>query len=191
MVQTGSLNEVDLRGEGIVDAPIQDIKLWGNALLLTTGETIVVWRQGLHAQSWTTRTYASRSGIPLYLLSFLGDSALSQDTVRFQLLPPNHPSAVKFQIGDWMEIVATEGIEGIVDDADWRAYQKRWVDRFWDCGDSLCFARVRIPHQGSFIQGDFIDVPFTYIGKDPSGIKIGFRAAWARKEDLLPVLMPR
>ncbi len=176
---------------GIPDAPIAQMLLWGDTLLFSTGTNIAVWKPGRRADSWSTRMYASRSPIPLYLVTFVGDSAVLQDTVRFQLLRPSKPSTVKIELGDWMEIVAPEGIEGYVDDAAWRAHQDVWAERFWNCGDSLCFARIRVPSQGGFVQGDFIHAPLTYLGKDANGIKIGFRAAWARKEDILPVLMPR
>lgn len=186
-----ALNEVDLRGMGIPDAPIVQIRLWDDTLLFTTSTTIAVWKPGRRADSWSTRMYAARNAIPLYLVTFTGDSGLVQDTVRFQLLRPSKPSTVKIEVGDWMEIVAPEGIEGYVDDETWRANQNLWAERFWNCGDSLCFARIRVPTHGGFVQGDFIHAPLTYLGKDANGIKIGFRAAWARKEDLLPVLMPR
>ncbi len=186
-----ALSEVDLRGIGIADAPIVQMQLWGDTLLFSTGTTIAVWKPGRRADSWSTRMYAARNAISLYLITFAGDSAVWQDSVRFQMLRSSKPSTVKIEIGDWMEIVAPEGVEGYVDDEAWRANQNLWAERFWNCGDSLCFARIRVPTHGGFVQGDFIHAPLTYLGKDTNGIKIGFRAAWARKEDLLPVLMPR
>ena len=190
-IASGTLSEVDLRSFGIEGESIRSAAIWADTLLFSTGETIAIWKPGKRLMRWSTRMYATREAIPLYAGKFNPDSQQLQDTVLFQVLRPTIPSAVKAQVGDWMEIVAPDAIEGYVDDAAWRQHQTIWAERIWDCGDSLCFARIRIPQSGSFIEGDFIHIPLTYIGKDDFGIKIGFRGAWARKQDLLPVLMPR
>ena len=190
-VKTGALNEVNTAFRDVFGDYIEHAALWGDTLLITTDETVVIWKPGNFPAVWNTRMYASRTATPLFLVTFSGDPVQAQDTIRYQMLPPNKPAAVKTQVGAWMEIVAPEGIEGYVRDEDWRAHQKIWAERFWNCGDTLCFAFVRIPHDDSFIAGHFTHVPMTYIGKDANGIKIGFRAGWARQEQLLPVLMPR
>jgi hypothetical protein len=78
-----------------------------------------------------------------------------------------------------------------VDDVTWRAHQKLWTQAKWNCGDTLCFARIRVPHGDSFVEGDFTNTPIVYLGKDKHGMLVEFAAAWTRRETLVPVLVPR
>jgi len=185
------LSSVDLGDLGAPGENVQSAALWGDTLLLSTETNVVIKRPGQRPELWSTRMYASRSAIPLYLATFSSETGLPEDTVRFQILPTGKPVAVKAWLGDWMEIASIQEVEAYVDDADWRAHQRRWAGLDWQCGDSLCFARVRVPRHDSFQLGDFTQVPFSYVGKDANGIRIRFQAAWARHADLLPVLMPR
>jgi hypothetical protein len=187
-IRTESMTELDLQRIGLGDESVQAAAVWGDTLLFTTNTSVVIWRPNSPVEQWNTRQYASRSPIPLYLLTFNGSTL--QDSSRMLTLGPGKPTAVTMWLDDWVELLMPDGIRGYVDDAAWRMNQDRWSSLNWGCSD-LCFARVRVPRGDSFAEGDILNAPITYVGKDKYGMLIEFHAAWAKHADLLPVLMPR
>jgi hypothetical protein len=49
---------------------------------------------------------------------------------------------------------------------------------------------LRIPHKGDMLETDFTNTALTYIDRDYQGVKVGFKAAWAREETMAPVMVP-
>jgi len=191
-IVAGTLYAFDLPHLRLPDEIVRSAAVWGDTLLLTTDTNIIIWWPHARPDMWSTSMYAAPQPAPLYLVNFSADSAtLRQDSVRFRVLRYGVPVEVRMWHGDYAEIVTPDEVQGYVDDADWRAHQNRWSERHWNCGDSLCFASIRVPRGGRFAEGHVIHVPISYAGKDDNGIRVSFRAAWARQDDLLPVLLPR
>jgi hypothetical protein len=191
-IGAGTRSAFDLSCWSLQDEIVRSVAVWGDTLLLTTDTSIIIWRPHARPDIWSTWMYAAPMTAPLYWVNFSTDSAtLRQDTVRIRVLRYGEPVEVRMWLGDYAEIVTPDDIQGYIDDADWRAHQNLWSERHWNCGDSLCFARIRLPRGGRFAEGHVIHVPISYVGKDDNGIRVTFQAAWARREDLLPVLLPR
>lgn len=190
-IHGGELAEKRFAGTRIPGDHLLSVRQWGDTLLIATDRAVAVWKYRQKPLVWESRAWAAPGGGWLYLKTFPGGDPAAGDTVRFLPLAPNIPADVKAKIGDWLQVVSPIGIEGYVDPAEWKRHEKIWGGHFWHCGDSVCFARVRVPMKDRLVPVDFCDTELTYIDEDHNGVKIGFRAAWARQADLAPVLMPR
>jgi hypothetical protein len=191
-IRAGTLSAFDVARLRLTNESVHSAAVWGDTLLLTTDTNIIIWWPHAPPEMWSTWMYAAPQPAPLYLVNFSTDSAtFHQDTVRIRVLRYGEPVEVRMWHGDYAEIVTSDDINGYIDDADWRAHQNLWSERDWNCGDSLCFARVRLLRGGHLVDGQVIHVPISYVGKDDNGIRVSFQAAWVRREDLLPVLLPR
>lgn len=190
-IRSGEFAEKSFEGSRIPGAQLLNVRQWGDTLLIATDRAVAVWKPRQHPLVWESRAWAAPLGCWLYLKTFPGGDPAAGDTVRFLPLAPNTPTDVKAQIGEWLQVVAPVGVYGYVDPDAWRRHEKIWSEHFWNCGDSVCFARIRVPVKDQLIPTDFRDTDLTYIDEDRAGVKIGFRAAWARQSDLAPVLMPR
>lgn len=183
------LSEVALSKENIPGTIILKAAQWGDTLLLATDEAVAYWKPRHKPQSWQSRAWAARATRFLYLKTFPGGDPLVSDSVAFLPLKSNTPTEVKAQVGQWMQVVAPFGIEGYVDAREWENHAVLWSQKNWSCRDSLCFARLRVPMHEKMIEVDFTNTPLTYLDRDGDGVKVGFRAAWAREEDLAPVML--
>jgi hypothetical protein len=219
---TNTMSEIDVRREGVPGNQLLSAEIWRQTywpetddsgkvkpeaaprkkkevlyLCLATNQAIAMWRPGHQPQAWTTKAWAAPQTTWLYLMTFTNGSPDAKEPVKFLPLKSNVPSDVRARIGDWMEVVAPIGIEGYVNPDDWQKNSVLWQQWRWNCGDKLCFARLRIPMKDELNAGDFLDVQMTPITgpggqltRNENGVKIGFQAGWARAEDLAPVLTP-
>jgi hypothetical protein len=44
--------------------------------------------------------------------------------------------------------------------------------------------------KGVMVETDFTNTALTYLDRDRDGVKVGFKAAWARLETMAPVMIP-
>ncbi|MBU0508266.1 hypothetical protein KKH27_05465 [bacterium] len=184
----GGMNEVNLPAEGILGHKIVAAALWGDTLLLSTERAAVVWKPRRSPLVWESRSYAAPKNCWLYLKKFRDKSPAKSDSVRFQILRSNTPCDVRAIHDGWIEIVAPEGVEGYMDPTEFYAHEKRWQSWRWDC-NSACFARIQIPMEGKMMEGDFTNIMIWHLSDEIGRVKVGFQAAWARSEDLAPVMM--
>ncbi|RPH93797.1 hypothetical protein EHM69_09280 [candidate division KSB1 bacterium] len=186
--QDFGLVEINLRLEGIPGDRILNIVQWEDTLLIATDRAVAISVPKRRIFAWQTYSWAAPQTCWLYLKTFTGDE---KTDIPHPYLPlkTNTPTDVKAQIGNWMQVVAPVGIEGYVDPDDWQKHSVLWSQRSWNCGDSLCFARLTVPMKGEMVKTDFMNTALTYLDRDRNGVKVGFRAAWARIENLAPVMM--
>ncbi|MBI5058212.1 hypothetical protein HZB60_00355 [candidate division KSB1 bacterium] len=180
------LFEIDLAQNGIPGEVIIAMQQWHGLIVLSTDEAVAVHRP-TKTVAWTTRTYAPLQSDWLYLRKFTAPGL--GDTVRFLSIPKGRPTIVKAWIKDWVEVGSPDGVEAYVDPRQWVADSSLWTQTDWGC-EKPCFARVRVPSKGAYLEGDLTDTPLTLIGFDTIGAKVGFRAAWIPARRLAPVLLP-
>jgi hypothetical protein len=179
------LAEIDLDREGVPGDVILSVVQWNDTLLIATDRAVAIWKPHRRPEAWHTVAWASNRTTRLYLKTFPDGKA-----VEYMPLRSNTPTDVKAMIGDWLQVVAPLGIEGYVDPAEWEKHSVLWSLRNWSCGDSLCFVRLRVPMKGVMVETDFTNTALTYLDRDRNGVKVGFKAAWARLETMAPVMVP-
>ncbi|RQV97904.1 hypothetical protein EH220_04150 [bacterium] len=189
-LKSGKLSDLDYRQAGIPGDEILGIDKWQSFILLATDEAVAIWAPGYQPNVWTTKAYASRTPIRLKMLNFINGKPDYDSMEDFLPMMPNRPCEVMAQVGNLVELVAQAGIEGYVPQREWKQYGKRWQGFDWGCGNNLCFARVRVPTQDRYIEGDLLNTPLTFIGTEQDMVKIGFTAGWARIDELTPALLP-
>jgi hypothetical protein len=189
-LKSGKLSDLDYRQAGIPGDQILDIDKWGSFILLATDQAVAIWAPGYQPNVWTTSAYASRESFRLKMIKFINGKPDLDSVEDFLPMLPNRPSEVMAQVGDYVELVAQAGIEGYVPESEWKQKNKRWQGFDWGCHDNLCFARVRVPTQDRFIEGDLLDTPITYISTKDGIVKVGFTAGWAPISELTPALLP-
>lgn len=189
-LKTGKLSDLDYRQAGVPGDDILGIDKWSSFILLATDQAVAIWAPGHQPNVWTTKAYASRKPIRLKMLNFISGKPDYDSITDFLPMMPNRPSEVMAQVGEFVELVAQAGVEGFVPQREWKQYNKRWQGFDWGCGRNLCFARVRVPTQGSYIEGDLLNTPLTRIAEDHDLVKVGFTAGWADINELSPALMP-
>jgi hypothetical protein len=180
------LAEVDLAQNSIPGERILAMYRWHETIVLSTDAAIAI-HSARQTIAWDTRTYAPSEGSWLYMRKFTSPG--KGDTTRFFSFPKGRPTVVKAWIGDWVEVGAPEGIQAYIGKHEWVADSASWTKPDWGC-DKPCFARIRIPTNGKFMEGDVTNTPLTLIGVDRNGAKIGFRAGWIPARRLVPVLLP-
>ena len=188
--QNHYLAEVDLLREGVPGDVILTMAQWNDTLLIATDCAVAMWSPLHRHVAWQTRAWASNHAIMLYLKTFPGGKAEAGKAVEFLPLKSNTPTDVKAKVGNWLQVVSPVGVEGYVNPAAWEKHSVLWSQRNWSCGDSLCFARLKIPRKDEMLETDFTNTALTYIDRDNNGVKVGFKAAWARLETMAPVMIP-
>jgi hypothetical protein len=184
-----ALTEHNLRNLGVPGDVILSASQWHDTLLFATDQAIAIWKPHRRPNAWLSKAYACNEMRWLYLKTFPGGNPDKGKPVQFIPLKSNTPTDIKAKIGSWMQVVAPVGIEAYVDPDEWERHGVMWSQRNWHCGDTLCFARLSVPMKGREVETDFTNTPLTYLSRDNNGVKVGFRAAWAREEDLIPVMM--
>ncbi|MFZ5433283.1 MAG: hypothetical protein ACOZB3_05860 [Calditrichota bacterium] len=184
----GGMNEINWQAEGILGNTIIAAAQWGDTLLFSTERAIALWKPRSQPQVWESRAYAAPQSCWIYLKTFPDDNPDHGELVKFMVLKSNTPADVRAKVGGWYQIIAPVGIEGYVNRDDWGRHAGIWSRWRWGC-DEPCFARITVPMRGEMEVGDFMNVKLTYLDFDNNGVKVGFRAAWAREEDLAPVMM--
>lgn len=184
------LAEINLARQGVPGKEILSIAQWNDTLLIATDCAVAIWTPKWIPLGWHTSAWASNRTTMLYLKTFPGGDPDKSKETEYLPLRSNVPTEVKAQIGGWLQVVAPVGIEGYVDAGEWEKHQVLWSQRSWACGDSLCFARLRVPMKGEIRESDFTNTPLTYIDRDREGVKVGFKAAWAKQESMAPVMVP-
>jgi hypothetical protein len=184
-----TLSEIALAKEGIPGSLVLNASQLGDTLILCTDEAIAYWKPHRNPLIWQTKAWASRVTRFLYLKTFPDGDPGAADSVAFMPLKSNTPTEVKAKVGSWLQVVAPIGIEGYVDAREWEKHAVLWSQKSWACRDSLCFVRLEVPMHEHLTEVDFTNTPLTYIDRDANGVKVGFRAAWAREDELIPVLM--
>ena len=187
---TSYLAEIDLAHEGVPGDVILSVVQWNDTLLIATDQAVAIWKPHRRPEAWQTIAWASNRAVHLYLKTFPGGDPAAGEAVKYMPLRSNTPTDVKAMVGDWLQVVAPLGIEGYVDPPDWEKHSVLWSQRNWSCGDSLCFVRLRVPMKGVMVETDFTNTALTYLDRDRDGVKVGFKAAWARLETMAPVMMP-
>jgi hypothetical protein len=180
-----ALTEIHLAREGVPGDIVLSIVNWNDTLLIATDCAVAIWKPHSRPQAWESFAWAANRTVLLYLRTFPDGNP-----VEFMPLKSNTPTDVKALIGDWLQVVAPLGTEGYVNAAEWDEHSVLWSQRNWNCGDSLCFVRLRVPMKGVMVETDFTNTALTYLDTDSNGVKVGFKAAWARLETLAPVMMP-
>jgi len=187
---TSYLAEINLAHEGVPGDVILSVVQWNDTLLIATDQAVAIWKPHRRPEAWQTFAWAANRTVHLYLKTFPGGDPAAGDSVEYMLLRSNTPTDVKAVVGDWMQVVAPLGIEGYVDPVEWGKHGVLWSQRNWSCGDSLCFVRLRVPMKGVMVETDFTNTALIYLDRDRDGVKVGFKAAWARLETMAPVMMP-
>lgn len=188
-IHTGNLTQIDLRGAGIPGEVVLNIRLWDGILLIATDEAVAVWNPGRDPLVWQTSQYAVREPTMLFLKTFPKGDPETTEPVPFTYIQPDRPAEAKAKVGNWIELVIAEGIEAYVDQASWEQNKERWQERFWNCDPEPCFARLMVPMQGEEVPADFTNAPLYPLEEAGSRMKVGFRVAWARADELIPVLV--
>jgi hypothetical protein len=187
---TSYLAEIDLAREGVPGDVVLSIVQWNDTLLIATDRAVAIWPPRRRPVAWQSIAWASNRTVRLYLKTFPGGDPAAGKAIEYMPLRSNTPTDVKAMIGDWMQVVAPLGIEGYVDPEEWETHNVLWSQRNWSCGDSLCFVRLRVKMKGVMVETDFTNTALTYLDRDRDGVKVGFKAAWARLETMAPVMIP-
>jgi hypothetical protein len=187
---TSYLAEINLAREGVPGDVVLSIVQWNDTLLIATDCAVAIWTPHRRPVAWQTFAWAANRTVHLYLKTFPGGDPAKGKVVEYMPLKSNTPTDVKALVGDWLQVVAPLGIEGYVDPPEWEKHSVLWSQRNWSCGDSLCFVRLRVPMKGVMVETDFTNTALIYLDRDRDGVKVGFKAAWARLETMAPVMMP-
>jgi hypothetical protein len=187
-IQTSALVEINLPRLGVPGDAIRRVVLWKDTLLIATDRAVAVWKPARKPGVWMSRAYEAPETEWLYLTTF-GDAKDGSDPVEFLPFKSNLPLEVKAKIGGWMQMVSPIELEGMVKAAEWDKHRAVWSKHLWNCGDSPCFARVRVEANGKQIDSDFTNTAFTEVSRHHDDVKVSFRAGWAREEDLVPVML--
>jgi hypothetical protein len=188
-IQTNTMSMVYWQHERVPGNIILSAEIWQNKLLLTTNKAVAIWRMGYQPHVWISKSWAAPSACWLYLKTFPDGDPDKTDPVKFLPLKSNTPCEVRAQVGDWLEVISPIGIQGYADPDAWQTHGVLWSQWSWNCGDSLCFGRLRVPIFEEMRDADFLNAQITYISRDENGVKVGFQVAWARESDLAPVMM--
>jgi hypothetical protein len=184
-----SLIDVNLRRLGVGGDIIVSTEQWGDTLLIATDRAVAVWKPRGKPKSWQSAAYAAPEMCWLYLKTFPRKGKKTLAVTKFLPLKSNVPTEVKAEEDGWLQVVSPLGIEGYVEPTEWEKNATLWSQRSWNCGDSLCFARLRVPMKEIMADCDLTNTELTYLARDANGVKVGFRAAWARIDDIAPVMI--
>ena len=142
---TTNFDEVAWQRAGIPGTRLLNAAAWGDTLLLATDSAIAVWKPQRMPAVWQTRAWAASEPRWLYLRTASTAAADTAPPYRFLLLRANLAVEVEAQDGPWLQVVAPFGLDGYVTLADWENHGVLWSQRRWHCGETPCFARVRVP----------------------------------------------
>ncbi|HEY3295706.1 MAG TPA: hypothetical protein VGL38_09715 [bacterium] len=188
-IRGSALVEVNLHRAGIPGDYVLNAAMWADTLLLSTNQSVVMWKPRRKAQVWESRAYQAPETQWLYLKTFPGGDASASPPVEFMPFKSNLPLEVKAKVGDWLQVVSPIAVDGYIKPEDWEKHSVLWSLHSWNCGDNLCFARVRVEIEDKLVEADFMNTAFKEQGRDRDGVKVNFHAGWAREEDLVPVML--
>jgi len=190
-IPTGNLFVVNPQGFGIPGDTLLNVDLWNDNLLLSTEQAVCIWPRDKTPWVWQTDAYASRMKTWLKFVTFDTKEGLAYVGDDFFPLEANRPAQAFARVGDWIELLSTQGIEAAMPTEEWKKRKSKIQDDDWECGGKLCFARVQVSVQGSRKAMDLLDAPLIPIEEGATITKVGMRAGWVRYDDVVPVLMKK
>lgn len=185
----GALIEVNLHHAGVPGDYLLSVALWKDTLLLATDRAVAVWKPLHKIEVWESRAYQAPETQWLYLKTFPGGDPDASRPVEFMPFKSSLPLEVKARVGGWLQVVSPIKVLGYIKPDDWEKHSVLWSQHSWNCGDSPCFARVRVDAHDKLVDADFMNTAFAELARDHDGVKVSFRAGWAREEDLMPVML--
>jgi hypothetical protein len=190
-IKSGTIGEVDPRGYGVPGDTLLNVGMWRGNLLLATENAIAIWHPGEMPWVWQTDAYASRTGTWLKFLTFDIASGVKNVGKDFFPLQKNKPAQAFAKVGDWIELLAPQGVEAAMPLSRWNKRKSGFTAIDWGCGNQLCFERVKIDVSGELREMDLLDAPLAPLEEQGSTKKVGMRAGWVPANDVVPVLMKK
>lgn len=189
-LRDGRLMRVDPRGAGIPGDKLLNVAITQGLFLLSTEQCVSVWPQGISPWVWQTDAYATRDSLWLQFLTFDGRGKATSGGDFFPL-KPGQPAQAFARVGDWLELLAPQGIEARMNVTAWDRRSQTLGGFDWGCGDEVCAARVKIASKGSEKEMDLLDTPIVFIERVEQGVKVGIQAGWVKADQVVPVLMKK
>lgn len=190
-MRDGALGMFNHRAIGVPGDTLLNVGLWKGNLLLATNDAISLWPSGEQPWVWQTDAYASREGTWLKFLTFDVESGIKNIGDDFFPLQKNRPAQAFARVGDWLELLAPQGVEATMPTANWKKRKVNATSDDWGCGDKLCFARVKVNVSGINKEMDLLDTPLVSLDEGELITKVGVRAGWVPVSQLVPVLMKK
>jgi hypothetical protein len=188
-IQGGALVEVNLRSVGLPGDYVMSAVLWNDTLMLATNQAVAVWKPRRKADVWLSRAYQAPETQWLYLKTLPDGDAEATKPVEFLPFKSSLPLEVKAKVGEWLQLVSPILVTGYIATEEWEKHSVLWSQHAWNCGNKPCFARVRVDINDDLVDADFTNTAFAEQGRERHGVKVTFRAGWAREEDLVPVML--
>lgn len=187
----GGLGQLNLAAARIPGDTLLNAGMWRDFLLLATEDAVSIWPQGDMPWVWQTDAYASRENTWLKFVTFDIKNGIKNIGDDFFPLPMNSPAMAFAKVGDWLELYAPQGVEATMPTEKWKKIKEIATTDDWGCGDSLCFARVKVSVTGANKEMDLLDTPIVLLQEGETITKIGIRAGWVPAYQVVPVLMKK